>query len=213
MDTMQLSSEIRTQTGKGSARKIRSAGKLPAILYGPETDPIMLTLDFTEVKKALQGRSAESVLLNLRIDSDKKGQSKKVMIKEIQRDPVKRDYLHVDLFEISLEKELEVDIPIYLVNTPIGVSQGGILQHVRREAKVSCMPDDLVDKIDVDVSGLDIGQSLHIGDISFPSGLKSLEDADVTIVTVVAPAKVAEEEEVEEVEEIEGEEPESEEES
>lgn len=215
MDTMQLSSEIRTQTGKGSARKIRSAGKLPAILYGPEIDPIMLTLDFTELKKALQGRSAESVLLNLRIDSDKKGQSKKVMIKEIQRDPVKRDYLHVDLFEISLKKELEVDIPIHLVNTPIGVSEGGILQHTRREVKVSCMPDDLVDKIDVDVSGLDIGQSLHIGDISFPSGLKSLEDVDVTIVTVVAPTIAAEEEEVEEeeVEEVEGEEPKSEEES
>jgi len=213
MDTMQLSSEIRTQTGKGSARKLRSTGKLPAILYGPETDPIMLTLDFKELKKALEGKSAESVLLNLRIDSDKIGQSKTVMIKEIQRDPVKRDYLHVDLFEISLKKEVEVDIPLHLVGTPIGVTEGGMLQHVRREVKVSCMPDDLVDKIDVDVSGLDIGQSLHIGDISFPSGLKSLEDVDVTIVTVVAPAKVAEEEEVEEVEEIEGEEPKSEEES
>lgn len=221
MDTMQLSSEIRTQTGKGSARKLRSTGKLPAILYGPETDTIMLTLDCTELKKALKGKSAESILLNLRIDSGKKGQSKKVMIKEVQRDPVKRDYLHVDLFEISLKKELEVDIPIHLVNTPIGVSEGGgILQHVRREVKVSCMPDDLVDKIDVDVSDLDIGQSLHIGDISFPSGLKSLEDVDVTVLTVVAPTKVeeveveeVEEEEEERVEETEGEEPKSEEES
>lgn len=221
MDTMQLSSEIRTQTGKGSARKLRSTGKLPAILYGPETDTIMLTLDCTELEKTLKGKSAESVLLNLRIDSGKKGQSKKVMIKEVQRDPVKRDYLHVDLFEISLKKELEVDIPIHLVNTPIGVTEGGILQHVRREVKVSCMPDDLVDKIDVDVSDLDIGQSLHIGDISFPSGLKSLEDVDVTVLTVVAPRvdEVEEEEvegeEVEEerVEETEGEEPKSEEES
>ncbi|MBA7548403.1 hypothetical protein ES705_40860 [subsurface metagenome] len=143
------------------------------------------------------------------------------MIKEVQRDPVKRDYLHVDLFEISLKKELEVDIPIHLVNTPIGVTEGGILQHVRREVKVSCMPDDLVDKIDVDVSDLDIGQSLHIGDISFPSGLKSLEDVDVTVVTVVAPrvdeveGEEVEGEEVEEerVEETEGEEPKSEEES
>jgi large subunit ribosomal protein L25 len=181
----------------------------------------MLTLDCTEFRKALKGKSAESVLLDLRIDSGKKGQSKKVMIKEVQRDPVKRDYLHVDLFEISLKKELEVDIPIHLVNTPIGVTEGGILQHVRREVKVSCMPDDLVDKIDVDVSELDIGQSLHIGDISFPSGLKSLEDVDVTVVTVVAPRvdEVEEEEvegeEVEEegVEETEGEEPKSEEES
>ncbi len=222
MDTIQLSSEIRTQTGKGSARKLRSTDKLPAILYGPETDTIMLTLDCTELEKALKGKSAESVLLDLRIDSGKKGQSKKVMIKEVQRDPVMRDYLHVDLFEISLKKELEVDIPIHLVNTPIGVSEGGILQHVRREVKVLCMPDDLVDKIDVDVSALDIGQSLHIGDISFPSGLKSLEDVDVTVLTVVAPTIVeeveeeeVEEEEVEEegVEETEGEEPKSEEES
>jgi large subunit ribosomal protein L25 len=182
MDTIQLSSEIRTQTGKGSVRKLRSTGKLPAILYGPETDTIMLTLDCTELEKALKEKSAESVLLDLRIDSGKKGQSKKVMIKEVQRDPVTRDYLHIDLFEISLKKELEVEIPIHLVNTPIG-------------------------------------QSLHIGDISFPSGLKSLEDADVTVLTVVAPrvdeVEEVEGEEVEEerVEETEGEEPKSEEES
>lgn len=217
MDTLQLSSEVRTQTGKGSARKLRSAGKLPAILYGPETDPVMLTLDCAELMKALQGKSAENILLDLRIDSDEKGKPKKVMIKEIQKDPVKRDYLHVDLFEISLKKEVEVDIPIHLVNTPIGVTEGGVLQHVRREVKVSCMPDDLVDKIDIDVSGLDIGQSLHIEDISFPSGLKSLEDGDVTVLTVVAPTIAAEveEEEVEEekIEETEGEETRSEEES
>ena len=211
MDTLPLSSEIRTQTGKGSARKLRSAGKLPAILYGPETDPVMLTLDCAELMKALQGKSAENILLDLRIDSDEKGKPKKVMIKEIQRDPVKRDYLHVDLFEISLKKEVEVDIPIHLVNTPIGVTQGGILQHVRREVKVSCMPDDLVEKIEIDVSGLDIGQSLHMEDISFPSGLKSLEDADVTVLTVVAPTIAPEVEEVEEVEEGKGEETEGEE--
>ena len=217
MDTLQLSSELRTQTGKGSARKLRSAGRLPAILYGPETDPVMLTLDCAELMKALQGKSAENILLDLRIDSDEKGKPKKVMIKEIQRDPVKRNYLHVDLFEISLKKEVEVDIPIHLVNTPIGVTEGGVLQHVRREVKVSCMPDDLVDKIEIDVSGLDIGQSLHIQDISFPSGLKSLEDGDVTVLTVVAPTIAAEVEEVEveeeKIEETEGEETRSEEES
>ena len=220
MDTVPLSYEVRTQTGKGSARKLRSAGKLPAILYGPEIDAVMLTLDCAELMKALQGKSPENILLDLRIDSDEKGKPKKVMIKEIQRDPVKRDYLHVDLFEISLKKELEVDIPIHLVNTPIGVTQGGILQHVRREVKVSCMPDDLVDKIEIDVSGLDIGQSLHMEDISLPSGLKSLEDGDVTVLTVVAPTIAAEVEEVEEeeveeekVEETEGEEARSEKES
>ena len=132
----------------------------------------------------------------------------RVMIKEIQKDPVTRDYLHVDFYEISMEKELEVDIPVYLVNTPIGVSEGGILEHIRRELKISCMPKNLVDKIEIDVSGLAIGQSLHMEDIDLPPGLKSIEDGDLTIATVVAPAI---EEEVEEEVEEEAEEAESEE--
>jgi len=126
------------------------------------------------------------------------------MIKELQKDPVTREYLHVDFYEISMEKELEVDIPLYLVNTPLGVTEGGILEHIRREVKVSCMPKNLVDKIEIDVSGLAIGQSLHIEDIDLPSGLKTIEDGDLTIATVVAPS--IEEEVVEEELEEEGEE-------
>ena len=211
MDTMQLSSEIRDETGKGAARRLRSSGKLPAILYGAKTDPIMLAMDYSELKKTLSNRAAENIIFDLTINGEKKSQSKKVMIKEIQRDPVKREYLHVDFFEISMAKELQVDIPLDLLNTPIGVEQGGILQHIRREVKAACLPQDLVDKIEVDVSSLDIGQSLHIRDISFPPGLRSLEDEDLTVVTVVAPTVTAEvEEEVEEVEEAEIEETEGE---
>jgi large subunit ribosomal protein L25 len=220
MDTMQLNSEIRVQTGKGAARRLRRAGKLPAILYGAETEPIMLAMDYGELKQTLRGRAAENIIFDLAINGGTESQSKKVMIKELQRDPVKRDYLHVDLFEISMAKELEVDIPIDLVNTPVGVDQGGILQHIRREVKAACLPEDLVDKIEVDVSGLDIGQSLHIRDISFPPGLKPLDDEDLAVVTVVAPTVAAEVEEEEEegveeaeVEETEGEEVSSEEES
>ena len=209
MATMQLKTTIRTETGKGPARKLRSGGKLPAIFYGPKANPIMLSIDYVQLKKMLKGKSAENIIFDLRIDSGEKGQSKKVMIKEIQRDPVTRDYLHVDLYEIAMEKEIEINIPVYLINTPIGVSEGGILEHIRRELKVSCMPKNLVDKIDIDVSGLDIGQSIYIGDISFPPGLKPKEDANLTIATVVAPTTTAkEEEEVKETEseEIEGEE-------
>jgi large subunit ribosomal protein L25 len=208
MDTMQLSSEIRDETGKGAARRLRSSGKLPAILYGAKTDPIMLAMDYSELKKTLSNRAAENIIFDLTINGEKKSQSKKVMIKEIQRDPVKREYLHVDFFEISMAKELEVDIPLDLLNTPIGVEQGGILQHIRREVRAACLPEDLVDKIEVDVSGLDIGQSLHIRDISFPPGLRSLDDEDMTVVTVVAPtvaAEVEEEAEEAEIEETEGE--------
>jgi large subunit ribosomal protein L25 len=210
MDTMQLNSEIRVQTGKGAARKLRTAGKLPAILYGAGTDPIMLTMDYRELKKTLRGRSAENIIFDLTINGEKKSQPKKVMIRELQRDPVERDYLHVDLLEISMAKELEVDIPIDLLNTPVGVDQGGVLQHVRREVKAACLPEDLVDRIEVDVSGLDIGQSLHIRDISFPPGLRSLDDENLAIVTVVAPTVTVEGEEGEEAEEAEVEETEGE---
>jgi large subunit ribosomal protein L25 len=212
MATIQLDSKKRTMTGKGSARKLRSAGRLPVILYGPETSPIMLSLDYKQLQKILRGKSAENIIFDLKIDSNGANQSLRVMIKEIQKDPVTRDYLHVDFYEISMEKELEVDIPVYLVNTPIGVSEGGILEHIRRELKISCMPKNLVDKIEIDVSGLAIGQSLHIEDIDLPPGLKSIEDRDLTIATVGAPTIEEEvEEEIEEEGEEKGEEAESEE--
>jgi large subunit ribosomal protein L25 len=211
MAAIQLDSEKRSTTGKGSARKLRSMGRLPVILYGPETSPIRLSIDYKQLDKILRGKSAENIIFDLSLDSNGKNQSKRVMIKEIQRDPVTRDYLHVDFYEISMEKELEVDIPVYLVNTPIGVTEGGILEHIRRELKVSCMPENLVDKIEIDVSGLTIGQSVHIGDITFPPGLKSIEDGDLTIATVVAPAIEEEKVEAEEEAEAEVEEAESEE--
>ena len=110
-----------------------------------------------------------------------------------------------------MAKELEVEIPIELINTPVGVEQGGVLQHVRREVKAACLPEDLVDRIELDVSGLDIGQTLHIRDISFPAGLKLLDEEDLAVVTVVAPTVTVEVEEGEEVEEAEVEETESEE--
>lgn len=205
---MQLGAKIRTETGKGPARKLRSMGRLPAIFYGPEIKPIMLSIDYMQIKKILKGKSAENIIFDLRIDSDEKSQSKKAMIKELQRDPVTRDYLHVDFYEIAMGKEVEVEIPVDLINTPIGVSEGGILEVARRGLRVTCMPEDMVDKIDIDVSGLDIGQSLHIKDIAFPPGLKSTEDENLTIATVIAPIPTAEEEEVEEeeVEKPEGEE-------
>jgi large subunit ribosomal protein L25 len=208
METIQLESKDRSTIGKGSARKLRSMGRLPAILYGPKTSSIMLSLDYKQFDKILGEKSAENIIFDLKIDSLGKTNSKKVMIKEIQKDPVTRDRLHVDFYEISMEKELEVSIPIYLINEPIGVTQGGILEHIRRELRISCMPKNLVDKIDIDVSNLDIGQSLHIEDVSFPPGLNSLEDGDLTIATVVAPSieEEMEEEVEEEVEEVESEE-------
>ena len=197
MDTVQLDGRARNKKGKGASRKLRSTGSLPAIFYGPEAEPVMLSIDYKEFIKSLKGRPAENVIFDLRIDSNGKSHSKQVMIKELQRDPVTRDCLHIDFCEISMGKEIEANILLQLINTPIGVTNGGLLEHSRRELGVVCLPTDLVDAIEIDVSGLDIGDTLHIRDITLPPGLRSTEDKDLTIATVVAPTITAEAEELE----------------
>jgi len=206
MDMVQLAGTARTEKGKGASRKLRRAGGIPGILYGPEIEPLILSIDYQEFVNSLKGRPAENVIFDLSIESNGRSQSKKeVMIKELQTDPVTRNYLHVDFCEISMKKEIEANVLLQLVNTPVGVTNGGLLEHIRRELSVVCLPRDLVDEIEVDVSGLDIGDTLHIGDITIPPGLRATEDEDLTVATVVAPTITAEPEVGEEEEEgIEG---------
>jgi len=198
MANEQLNSEIRNETGKGQARRLRDLGKIPAIFYGPKVSPVMLSVSYSELEKILRGKSAENIIFDLNISSGKKSKPKTVMIKEVQIDPATRQYLHIDLYEIALGEAIEVNIPIILINTPIGVTNGGILQHTRRELSVSLLPKDLVEKIEIDVSNLDIGETMHVRDVPFPTGLKPTEDESLAVASVVAPA--VEEEEEEEVE-------------
>jgi len=110
------------------------------------------------------------------------------MVKKLMIDPVKDFCIHADFYEISMDKEITVDIPIRLVNTPIGLTNGGLLQVVRRELAISCLPDKLIDSLDIDVSGLDIGDSVHIRDIALPEGMSCVEEGDITVAIVSAPA-------------------------
>ncbi len=194
---------VRKEKGKGVSKRLRREKKVPGILYGPNTPPIMLTLNQADIKRIMISAERESIILfDMSLNSNGKKEEKKVMFKEIQVDPLKDIPLHVDFYEIAMDKEITVKIPIKLINTPIGVSKGGILEHITRELTVSCLPDKLVDAIEVDVSGLDIGDSIHIGDIKFPEGIEPEEELDVTVAVVVAPA-VEEEEGKEEKEEAE----------
>jgi len=202
MANEQLNSEIRNETGKGQVRRLRDLGKIPAIFYGPKASPIILSINYSDLEKMLKGKSAENIMFDLNISSGEKSKPKTVMIKEVQIDPVTRRYLHIDLYEIALGKALEVNIPTILINTPIGVTNGGILQHIRRELSVSLLPKDLVEKIEIDVSNLDIGETMHIRDVAFPTGLKPTEDEGLTVATVIAPIVEEEKEEVEEEEAV-----------
>ncbi len=201
MKERRIEAWIREEKGKGASRRLRKEKKVPAILYGPDIQPLMLTVKRGDVERIMRSAEKESVLLfDMILHANGNDINKKVMFKEIQIDPIKDIPLHVDFYEIAMDKEITVDLPIKLVNTPVGVSKGGILEHITREITISCLPDKLIDVLEVDVSGLDIGDSIHVRDIKFPEGISPDEEADTTIAVVVAPTSEGAEEEVEEEE-------------
>ena len=182
-----LTARIREQKGKEASKKLRSSNQLPAIFYGPKVEPMMLTVNLLDIQKIMKKTAGENIILGLQIESEKGSDSRVVMIKELQTDPVKDTYIHADFYEVSMDKEIAIDVPVRLINTPEGVKNGGILQHVRREITISCLPDKLMEHIDVDVSDLDIGDSLHIRDIVLPEGIKALQEETATVAVVIAP--------------------------
>ena len=195
-----LTARIRKSKGKGAAKKLRKMAQIPAVFYGPKTEPVMLAVDYPELKRLLKQGSSDNVILDLQVQSDQGTETRKAMLKDLLIDPIKDIYLHADFYEISMDKEITVDVPIRLVNSPVGVTDGGILQHIKRELKISCLPGKMINVLEMDVSGLDIGDSLHVEDIDLPEGILSLDEGDLTIATVAAPA-VAEEAEEEVIEE------------
>ena len=196
-----LNARTREQRGKEAAKKLRNNNQIPAVFYGPGIDPVLLTVEDSELRKIIKKSGGENIILGLQIESDKGSESKMVMLKELQSDSIKDTFLHADFYEISMDKELTIDVPIHLINTPVGVKNGGILQHVRREMSISCLPDKVMESIDVDVSNLDIGESIHIEEISLPEGVRATQEGRLTLVTVVAPTVSAEKGEEEVVEE------------
>jgi large subunit ribosomal protein L25 len=198
-----VAARVRMGKGKGMARKLRENNQVPAIFYGPNTEPIMLTVDYPEIEKLVkQGVGGENIILDLEVTSEQGVETRKAILKELQVSPIKDNFVHADFYEISMDKEITVDIPIRLLNTPLGVAKGGgILQHITRELTVSCLPGRLIDSLDVDVSHLEIGDSIHVKDIELPEGITSTEEGDLTVAIVAAPAIKAAEGEAEEVEE------------
>ena len=215
MEQITLAARIRTEKGKGAARKIRRENQIPAIFYGPNQEPVMLAVEESALRDILRHTTGENAILGLQIESDKGSETRSVMLKELQTDPVQDIVFHADFYEISMDKELTIDIQIQLVNTPIGVTNGGILQQVKREVSVTGLPSHLGESLEADVSELDIGDSLHLNEISLPEGIILNEDETMTIAVVAAPTVIVEEEEEVEEEEAleEGAEAEAEEES
>jgi len=187
MEQIKISASQRAETGKCRAGRLRLAGNVPAVLYGSSIKgAITLTLNGKEVEKALHGAAGGNVLVNLSVVGEAK--PRMAMFKAISRHPLKRNLLHIDLLEILMDHKIAVDVPVHIVGKAVGVALGGIMQLESRKVKIECLPTQIPSSFDVDVTALNIGQSLHVRDIVLAEGLKVVGDVDSTIVSIVAPA-------------------------
>jgi large subunit ribosomal protein L25 len=197
MERPVLSAEIREGVGKGRAKKLRAKGLIPAIFYSPKSQSIPLVIDSKEFVKTLQTEAGENVLIDLNIRKGDQADRKVVMVKDIQIDPLQGTTLHTDFYEVAMNEMVTVEVPIHLVGKPEGIKMGGILEQIRRVIQIQCLPGDIPKSIDVDVSSLNIGDSIHVQDIQTEKA-KILFDTNFTIATVVPPV-VEEKKVVEEV--------------
>ena len=191
-----LQARPRNETGKGVARRLRRAGRIPAVVYGKDMEPIPLSLDEQEAVHLFQSIPVANTVLQLSIGD---GDPMRTLVREIQTHPFRPDILHVDLMRVQQGVAVEVNVPLALTGTPRGTLTGGRMDVVLYDAHVRCTPSNIPESIQVDVSGLDIGESLRLGDIRFGSGIELLANPD-TIVCHVAIAHAGEEEEEEEEE-------------
>jgi len=194
-----LPAHSRTATGKGAARRLRSQGLIPAVFYGRKRETRALSVNSKALAAIMSSETGSHTLIRLVIGDEGPAEERTVILKDYQIHPVKRNLLHADFYEVALDRAIETEVAIVLVGKPIGIEKGGLLQQVRREIPISALPQNVPNQIEVDISHLDIGHSLHVDEISLPSGVEILSDVNFTIATVVAPkgVKIAEEEELE----------------
>ena len=195
MGEFALSVELREEKGKGVARKLRATGRIPGICYRRNAEPVPVSLDPKELDRLLRTASSGiNTLFDLKVAGGGDFDGRQVLVKELQRDPISGAYLHADLYAVDLKQTIHISIPIHIKGNAVGVTQaGGILDHATRELDVECLPNAIPEEFAVDVSNLEIGDSIHVRDLAIPEGVEILNDPDVSIVSVVAPAVVEEE--------------------
>lgn len=186
MEQFEIHATVRKTTGNSPARVLRRSGQIPAVLYGPKTEPVLLAVNVKEFEQILKKGNIGSIILNLVIQNGKKI-TKPAMIKELQSHPVSGNFLHVDFYEIDMQRKINVMIPIIAKGQAKGVEAGGLLQIVRRELEVLCLPGDIPHAIELDITDLDIGDAIHVEDINLGENVEIPADVNFTVITVVSP--------------------------
>ncbi|HEV8598824.1 MAG TPA: 50S ribosomal protein L25 [Gemmatimonadales bacterium] len=180
-----LEASPRERAGKGVARSLRRAGKVPAVIYGRGREPEALAVDTTALTRLLTEIAAATTLVDVTVEGRP---PVKALIREIQRNPVRpADIIHLDLYEVHADEKISVEVPVHFVGVPEGVRNfGGVLDQTMHALAVKVLPTDIPEHLEVDVTALNIGQSIHVGELSFPK-LEIMSDARATVCTVVAP--------------------------
>ncbi len=201
MKQVEIEAQIRTQSGKGVARKLRKQGLIPGVLYGPKTEPVPLSVNQHEFNKMLIGAKGERLLFSLNLRDNGATENRLALVKELQLHPVNDEIRHVDFYEVFMDEEVTVNVPIAITGKARGVEEGGVLEIIQRTLEVSCLPMAIPKEIEVDVTELEIGDALHVEDLTPPEGVRFLDDPKTTLLTIVG-AAVAEEKAEEEEEEV-----------
>ena len=187
MDILNLEVERRTGKGKGAARQLRRGGQVPAVVYGIH-EPTSLAVKPKELERVLATRAGANVIIQLNVTGDAKGE-RPVLVKELQRDPMKGRILHADFLEIRMDRKIKVEVRIVLRGDAPGVKQGGVLSQLMRELEVECLPIAIPEEVPVDVSGVNLNGVLHVRDIVLPEGVDLVSDPEEPILTVAAPVE------------------------
>lgn len=192
MKEITLPASARVEYGKNSARRTRVTGRIPGVMYGPDVSPTPISVDEKEFRSAVKAAGGTSTVFNLNID----GKESKVILRELQRDPVSSKVLHIDFHAISMNKPIHISVPIHFMGLSEGVkNEGGIMQTTMRELEVSCLPSNIPEHFEIDVTNLRIGESIHVRDVSIPNA-EIISEEQRTIVVISAPTVMKVEEPV-----------------
>lgn len=184
---LEVSAELRSEIGKGPAGRMRAGDRVPGVVYGPGIPSMSISVSTAVLEKLLRGMGGETKLLDLTIDGGTERRLRKVLIREVQIHPVRRKLLHVDFYEVPLDRPIVIDVPVEVVGESIGVKKGGTLNVIRRVLSVRCLPEEIPERVRVEVDTLDLGGSVRVGDLVGKTPFELLEDENVAVVNITAP--------------------------
>jgi large subunit ribosomal protein L25 len=188
---VELHVQMRTKFGTGASRRLRREEAVPAILYGPKTSPVPLAVPAIRLLKLLREMGEESKLIRLVIGDGEGQQIRQALIREVQTHPVRRRFLHVDFYEVPLDLPIVVDVPVELDGESIGEKKGGVLDLIRRTLSVRCLPGEIPDRVHIDISNMDLGSSIHVGDLVGRVPFELVDDKSFAVVAIAAPEETA----------------------